>query len=229
MRRGGFTLIEMTIAIAIAAVMFAAVVYGVGALTGARAKESSAELAGVIRSLYDTAALSGKTCRLVFELPGERDDDGEVTYRAECAQGAITAAADREEELREATRKSKKKDRVSDDDPRFRRLSADGQPTVEELMAREKERVEKAAKYSGFESDEVQSRTLPSSVKVSVWTQKQKKKVSNGTAYLYFFPQGYTERAYLYLTQGSNTWTITVQPLTGKTVVHPDEVEAPRS
>ena len=65
----GFTLIEMVVALAIVAVLFAAVVIGVGALTGAKAKESATELSGVIRSMYDTANLTGKTCRLVFELP----------------------------------------------------------------------------------------------------------------------------------------------------------------
>ena len=91
----GLTLIELVVALGIVVVLFAAVVYGVGALTGAKAKEASAELAGTIRALYDTAALSGKTCRLVFELPQKNDEDGAVRYHAECAKGSITAGADR--------------------------------------------------------------------------------------------------------------------------------------
>jgi general secretion pathway protein H len=53
--------------------------------------------------------------------------------------------------------------------------------------------------------------------------------VKHGTAYLYFFPQGYTERAQVWVRQGSNTWTVTVSPLTGKTIIHNGELEVPRT
>lgn len=228
-RQRGLTLIEITVALGIVVVLFASVVWGVGALTGAKAKESSAQLAGTIRSLYDTAALSGKTCRLVFELPQARDEDGAVSWRAECAKGAITAGAKRDDELREAASK-RGKDKVEDrDDRRFRRMDSDEAPSVQELQAREKERVEEAAKFSEFSSDDVIEKTLPSNVRVEVWTSKQRQPVKNGPAYLYFFPQGYTERAQIWVRQGNNTWTLTISPLTGKTVIHNEDLEVPRS
>ncbi len=225
----GFTLIELVIALAIVIVLFGAVVYGVGALTGARAKESSAELAGAIRSLYDSAALSGKTCRIVFELPGERDDESAVTYRAECARSGIAVAGKRDDELKAATSRREKKDQLSDDDPRFRRFSSDSAPSVQELMAREQKRVDDQAKFSSFSNEEVPPRTLPSSVQIEVWTQKQHAVVKHGTAYLYFFPQGFTERAQVYVRQGSNVWTLAVSPLNGKVVIHSEALEVPHS
>ena len=223
----GFTLIEMMVSLTIVVMMFAAVVYGVGALTGARAKESSTELAGVIRNLYDTAALSGKTCRLVFEMPGERDESGSVVWRAECAKSGITAAAKRDDELKAAGDK-KGKDKLAND-KRFKRLDSDGAPSVQELQDREKNRVDEATKFSSFQSDGVVERRLASSVRVEVWTAKQKDKVKTGPAYLYFFPQGFTERAQIWIRQGSNTWTLTVSPLTGKTVIFGENLEIPRS
>lgn len=228
--RRGMTLIEVTIALAIAATLFAAVVIGIGALTGAQAKESTTQLAGVVRALYDSAALTGRTCRLVFELPGEKDEDGAVTYRAECAKGARTALKDRDRELRELDRREKR-DQASKDDQDFRsrRLDSDDAPTVQELMDREKQRVDDQAKYADYADDDVQEHTLPSSVRLSVWTRHQQKPVSSGPAYLYFFPQGFTERAQIAVKQGSNVWTLTVQPLTGKVAVVPDELEVPRS
>ncbi len=224
--RRGFTLIEMMVALTIVVVMFAAVVYGVGGLTGARAKESSTELAGVIRNLYDTAALSGKTCRLVFDLPGERDEAGAVVWRAECAKSGVTAAAKRDDELKAAGDK-KGKDKLADD-KRFKRLDSDGAPSVQELQDREKNRVEEATKFSSFQSDNVVEKHLASSVRVEVWTAKQKDRVKTGPAYLYFFPQGFTERAQIWIRQGSNTWTLTVSPLTGKTVIFNESLEMPR-
>jgi general secretion pathway protein H len=225
------TLIEITVAIAIAMVLFAAVVMGVGSLTGTKAKEASTQLAGTIRSLYDMAALSGRTCRLVFDLPGERDEDGAVTWRAECAKGSITAGAKRDDELREANAKErvKDKDKAAPDDKRLRRLDSDEQPTVEELQAREKARVEELAAFSEFSTDDIATHTLPPNVRLSVWTSKQRQPVKNGIAYLYFFPQGYTERAQVWVRQGSNTWTLTIAPLTGKTVIFSDDLEVPRS
>lgn len=225
----GLTLIEITVALGIIVVLFAAVVFGVGALTGAKAKESAAELAGTIRALYDDAALSGRTCRLVFELPQERDQEGAVTWRAECAKSGVTAGAKRDDELRAANDVDKRKGQIREDDDRFKPLTDDSQPTVQELQAREEKRVEEAAKFSSFSTDDVVERQLPSNVTVEVWTQKQRQPVKNGTAYLYFFPQGYTERAQVWVRQGSNTWTLTISPLTGKTVIHNEDLEVPRT
>lgn len=223
----GLTLIEVTVALAIVVVMFAAAVFGIGALTGAKAKETSTQLAGTIRALYDTAALSGRTCRLVFTLPKEeRDDDTPISWRAECAKAGATASSKRDDELKEA--RVRREDKVKDDD-RFRRLDSDQAPSLQQLQEQEKQRVEEAAKYSDFSNDDVTEHTLPSNVRVEVWTAKQREPVKTGVAYLYFFPQGYTERAQVWVRQGDNVWTLTVSPLTGKTKIHMEDLKVPRS
>ncbi len=226
LRSGGLTLIEIVVALSIVTLLFAGVVMSVGALTGAKAKESSTELAGTIRSLYDTAALSGRTCRLVFTMPPEKDDETPVTWRAECAKAGATASAKREEELKEAQKPLK--DKVAEDS-RFRRLDSDDAPTLQQLQEQEKNRVDEAAKFSDFSSEDVVEKTLPSSVKIEVWTAKQRQAAKSGVAYLYFFPQGYTERAQVWVKQGENTWTLTISPLTGKTKIHNEDLEVPHS
>ncbi|MBX7098808.1 MAG: type II secretion system GspH family protein [Myxococcaceae bacterium] len=231
MSRRGMTLIELTVAMGIIAIMIGAVVMGIGALTGTKAKSATGELAGVIRTLYDTANLTGKTCRLVFELPGLKDEDGSVKYRAECAKAAITATRDRIEELRSASkdREDKLKNPPRPKDDPYRRLDSDSAPSVQELMAREKERVESAAAFQAFDSDDVHEKELPPSVRLSVWTRHQREPAKSGLAYLYFFPQGYTERAQVTVRQGSNVWTLSLQPLTGKVSTVAEELEVPRS
>jgi general secretion pathway protein H len=219
------------VALAIAVLLFSMAVVGVGALTGSQAKEATGQLAGTIRALSDTAALSGRTCRLVLELPDVRDEDGAVVWRAECAKGAVTASVKRDDELRAASVDAQDRRRGTrrvDDDARFRRLGDDDAPTVQELQAREKARVEDAVKFSEFTSDEVPPFSLPASVRMEVWTQKQRVPVKSGTAYLYFFPQGFTERAQLWVRQGRNVWTVTVAPLTAKTVIVDKDLEVPR-
>lgn len=222
----GLTLIEITVALTIVVVLFAAVVMGVGALTGAKAKEASTELAGTIRALYDTAALSGRTCRLVFNLPPPKDDETAVTWRAECAKAGATASAKRDDELKDAQKSLK--DKVAED-PRFRRLDSDDAPTLQQLQEQEKNRVEESAKFSDFSSEDVVEKTLPANVKIEVWTSKQREATKAGVAYLYFFPQGYTERAQVWVRQGDNAWTLTISPLTGKTKIHNEDLEVPRS
>jgi len=227
----GLTFIELIIAFGVVAILVSAAVLGIGAIAGTKAKASAAELAGVIRSLYDTAALSGKTCRLVFELPSTRTDDPS-RYWAECAAGNVTTSRNRDEALREE--RAKRPGSPSTPPPRAAPPvqppgSSVYQPSLQDLMAQERERVEAAARYSVYTAPEIQPRQLPSSVRISVWTKSQRQAVSNGTAYLYFFPQGFTEKAMVFVSQGSNTWTIIVQPLTGKAVIVADQLEIPRS
>lgn len=222
----GLTLIEIMVALMIAAVLFSAVVMSVGSITGSKAKAATNELAGVIRSIYDTAALSGKTCRLVFTLPDPKSEEV-ASYRAECAAGNVTTARDRDEQLQEGNRSEDALGRRGDDARRDYRKN-DG-PNVSDELAAERGRVEKAAQFSEFTAPELQPRKLPSGVQVSVWTRHQREAAEKGVAYLYFFPQGFTERAQVYVRQGDNVWTLRVQPLTGKVDVVGEELEVPRS
>ena len=242
----GFTLIELMVALAIVAALFSALVLGLGALTGARARKAMGELGAAARSLYDTAALTGNTCRLVLLLP--RDDSAEFAYRAECASGPVTSAMDRDQEIRDATkaaieaygRKSRGGARATEPapDPRsaasgsgsygsYGSYGSSGSSLLDVLDA-EKARVEKAAAFSAFTTAEIQPRKM-SGVRVSVWTSHQRAKIDTGLAYLYFFPQGYTERAQITVRQGKNVWTLLVSPLTGKTSIVDGEPEVPKS
>jgi general secretion pathway protein H len=230
----GLTLIELVVAMSIVTLLVTLTVVSADAITGQKAKSATGELAGTIRSLYDTASLTGKTCRLAFELPGERDEDGSVKVSAECAQGAVTTSRDREEVLREARDESDRLARETDRDRRRRedeerdRLSRDDDDkNLQDLMAEEKERVEAAARFQGFQSSQVKPRAFPSNVRISVWTRHQREPVRSGLAYLYFFPQGFTEQAQIVVRQGGNAWTLSVSPLTGKTSVVDRELEAP--
>ncbi len=224
------TLIELSIALAIVAVLFSAVVMTAGALTGTKAKSSAAELAGVIRSLYDSAGLRGKTCRLVFQLPTAKQE-GPVKYWAECAAGNVTTSRARDDLLQQDRQKlAELASRPQPSSPPARPPSSSTyQPNFQDLMAQERDRVEAAARFSIYTAPEITARQLPSAVKLSVWTKHQREAVSSGIAYLYFFPQGFTEKAMIFVGQGNNVWTISVQPLTGKAVIVGEQLEVPRS
>lgn len=231
----GFTLIELTVALTVAVLLFSALVLGLGALTGTRARKALGELGGAARSLYDTASLTGHTCRMVLLLP--KDDAAEFSYRAECANGSVTSSSDRDQELRDATTRAVE---AAKKGPRRGRDALPGDPrtpgptgygsgsTLMDVLDGEKERVERAVSYSAFTSPEIEPRKM-SGVRVSVWTAHQRSKVDSGLAYLYFFPQGYTERAQVTVRQGRNVWTLLISPLTGKTSIVDGEPEIPKS
>ncbi|QSQ16714.1 prepilin-type N-terminal cleavage/methylation domain-containing protein [Myxococcus landrumensis] len=227
----GLTLIEISIAIIIVAMLFSAAVMGIGSLTGAKAKGAAGELAGTIRSLYDSAALRGKTCRLVFEIPEPKEEKA-TRYHAECAESGVTTARDRDNALRDENREreqSRRANRGGDRDERRSYLTTGGDtPTAQDLMNSEKVRVENTSRFSSFTSEEIPMRELPEDVRISIWTRQQREAVDSGVAYLYFFPQGYTEKAYVYVSQGDNIWTLDVSPLTGKVNIANEALEVPR-
>jgi prepilin-type N-terminal cleavage/methylation domain-containing protein len=70
--------------------------------------------------------------------------------------------------------------------------------------------VESARRFSDYTAEEIKPRELPSDVTSPVWTRNQRQAVGTGVAYLYFFPQGYTEKAQLYVRQGDNVWTLSL-------------------
>ncbi len=64
-----------------------------------------------------------------------------------------------------------------------------------------------------------------------IWVEHQKEAFVGGSAELYFFPTGYTERAIISLTDdehGERTLTLKVNPLTARTSITTEDVEVPR-
>ena len=151
-------------------------------------------------------------------------------YRAECAAGNVTTTRDRDGLLRteDQAREDERKRGKSDSRRNFSR-GVDGEPTLDELMAQEEGRVENVAKFSDFTAEEIGPRELPQGVSVSVWTVHQREPTDKGVAYLYFFPQGFTEKAQVYLRQGDNVWTLVLSPLTGKVSIAGEALEVPRT
>ena len=75
---GGFTLLEIGIALVVLALAFSLALPGLEAVTGARMRSAAGHLSSSMRALYSEAALTGRTCRIAFNL-----DDR--SYAVECA------------------------------------------------------------------------------------------------------------------------------------------------
>ena len=198
----GYTLLELTVVIGIFAMLAMVVVPSVQAAMGVHLREEAGKLGGAIRAMYGEAALSGKTCRMVLDL-----DD--AAWWPECAQGKVTV----------------KKVEASSRGARIEEAVRDALDTDADA---ERRRVEERGAFAEFSSSLAPRHALPEGVVLqSVWTQHQEEPYVSGKAYLYFFPQGQTEKAYLYLTDGDDIYTVIVSPVSGRTKVVAERVEIP--
>ena len=92
------------------------------------------------------------------------------------------------------------------------------------------EELENKSAFSAVESRMVKRRELPDDVYLdAVWAKHQPEVYTGGTAFLYFFPHGETETAYIYLARNEDdVFTVIVDPITGRTQVLGERIEVPR-
>ncbi len=211
------TLIEIMLALAIVSLLAYAAAPSIEAMVGIKAREESGKIAGAIRYMYGHSAITGKVCRLVFNL-----DDRQ--YWPECTEGRFTVEREKEQSRNGARVEDKKKFKKENKVVSSSR-SLDSRDEMEAM----KKKIEDKAEFSEFGNEAVPKRNLPDGANLAVWTAHQREKYTKGTAFLYFFPQGYTERAQLYISSDrADVYTVQVFPLTGRVKVHDKELDVPR-
>jgi general secretion pathway protein H len=191
------------IAVAVVAVLAAAVVPSVSSLSGADARKAAGELSGSLRFLFDTAALRHATCRMALDLDAR-------SWAAECAPRLVgvargadpVAGEDDEEEL---------KRRFPDEEDADRRR----------LLAR--------SRFGAFSDALLKRRELPGRTEIrSVRVEGRREPVTEGQAYVHFFPGGQAERAFIEVADGATLYTVVVEPFTGRARVVTGAVEEGR-
>ncbi len=204
-RDSGMTLIEIGVALAVAALMLAVAVPALSAVTRAQLRQKSGQLAGAVRSLYGSAAIGGHTCRLVFDLDAD-------AYWSECAKTNVRLSREGE--------RSQGGARVPD---REELLQA-----REGLSEEERAKLEIAQKSAFAPSSDVPKTDLGGSVKFTdIWVQHQPERYTTGKSFLYFWSSGLTEEASVHLAQGDDVYSLIVSPLTGRVRIVADRADAP--
>ena len=196
----GFTLIELLIVIAVLAVMSAAAMPSLNAVTGASARAAAGELSGAARYLFDTAALRHQTCRLALDVD-------HASWWTECTEGRATPGKEAATEEEAAL-----EDRFPDErDAEKRKLLA-------------------GSKFGAFKDRLAGKRALPGSAGFAeVWSAHQHEPITKGMAYVYFFPQGQAEAARIAIADGDNVYSVVTQAFTGRARVVTGKPELPKS
>jgi general secretion pathway protein H len=198
-RERGFTLVELVVVVGVIALLALAAAPALGTLTGANAREAAGRLAGGMRFLFDTAALRHATCRMALDPKAH-------AWWAECAPGPAAALS------------AAQPGRPEEEDL-AKRFPDDKDEQVRQLLAR--------TSFGAFSDRLVEKRELPGRTEFGKLRIEGAPEADvGGVAYVYFFPGGQAQRAYVPVVDGSNVFTVVVEPFTGRARVVAGAVEA---
>jgi general secretion pathway protein H len=124
------------------------------------------------------------------------------TWSAECAPGAVGAPP------------------VDDDEKTLaERFPGEADPEIKRLLA--------ASQFGALSDRLVAKRELPGKVGFGpVHVGGRRDALESGTVFVYFFPGGRAQRAWVPVVDGSNLYTVVGEPFTGRARVVPGKVEA---
>jgi len=197
-------MIELMGVASIIALLFAAVTLSVRNVVRANLRAESQKLATNLQALYNRAITRNMYLRIVFDL-----DEGE--YWAELAEDRFYLGHGKEEDEKEES--FKKKDREAQQKGEVQMLERAEGPAMHQASAQEvKDALIRRVKLG-------QGLRLG-----GVMTTHQREVRREGKAYVYIFPNGYVERALIYLTDDELSYTVATQPLTGRVKVSNGEV-----
>lgn len=194
-----------------AVVMLVALLFTAGALsvrniTGATLKRDAYVLASNIGAIHTRAITKNAYFRMVFNLD-------EHTYTTELADTRFFIGQGKEE----------------DDKPLW--LPKDKKATQAGQVQFVEDAEGPAMHYAA--ASEVKDALLKKmefkrGIKLAgVMTTHQKDVRESGKAYLYFFPNGFMEKAVIFVTDGTRTFSLETQPLTGRVRVYNERIRVP--
>lgn len=202
-KRAGFTLIELAIALGIAALATSAAMVAVGSITDANLRSTAIDLSGAIKMSYDRAIMQRRTQRIAFDI-----DKGVWWLEYTEDPFALSKERDKGEEGAKGGPASEEEE----------------EKTAGDLFDEDKTEVERILEGTArtftpeAELNDGRAHALPSDVRFSrIWTGHQEEWFSSGIAYLHFFKSGYTEAAIVELMdEGEDVVSLEIQPLTGR-------------
>jgi hypothetical protein len=216
----GFTIIELSIVVLVMVAVVGGVAFGIANLRRADLGTTTGQIDSAARYLYRRASLTGQPQRMVFDLDHGKWWAEELDLAdAQCQTFAVRDVRRKETKVRSELE--------------ARQQARQEKKAAEAECPKEARDPEGRCPPKGFRKV-APTYLLPSGVLAKglrfsgVMTTHQQERQDEGTAYVYFFPDGSVEKAYIYLSSDEDTFTVETFPLMGKVKVHPEELEASR-
>ncbi len=222
-RSKGFTLIELMVGIAIMALgSWAARSTACGRSIATTSRASSSKLAAAIRYCFDRSITTGAYYRIVIDLTANQ-------YWAERSDNRMYLTRDKEQSPgkgkafdQEAAEKKRDEQEANEKEELAR-----ARPGLAKML--EPPPKPKRAKFQTFKDATLPQVKLKNGVQLfDVYTPRQREPYKKGKAYLYFFPDGHTERAVVRLVDGEDFYSLLISPLTGRVEVKAGKYDIPR-
>jgi len=218
------SLVEIMVVIAIVGLMLGATVYGFRAIARSDLRGSASKLAGAIRYCFDRSITTGQYYRIVLDLDGNR-------YWAERSEDRMYLARDKESSpgKGQAFDRAKYEKELDEVDQKEREAWGTAKGANAQIAATlEPPPKPRRAHFQAFKDASLPTVALKRTRFFDVYTPRQREPYTSGRAYLYFFPDGHTERAYIHLQDGDAWYTLIVYALTGRVEVRTGKIDAPR-
>jgi general secretion pathway protein H len=245
----GFTLMELLIVLAIAVGLIAVMGASVQSMRKSNLRTAATQLTGAIKYTYDRAVATGKYYRLVIDLdakrfypevsddrfyllrdrdrgrrpPEEEDESGGAgppgapapAPAAPSSRGGLLGGLGSILGGGGGATGTGQAPKVGTGRPRFAAEQQSGRGP--------------SGTAGGPAAGLKMSAPLQGVTIAGVWTPRQNEPITQGKAYLYFYPEGMGERAIIYLEDGSGaTYSLVTHPLTGRVQVTDQKVDIPR-
>lgn len=208
----GITLIEFAVAIAIMAFVLGVAIVSLNTVTSSNMRSASTQVSSAIRYLYNLSALTSRYCRFGVRLQENR-------YTAECSDTPFYLKKNKLDVVANEVK--------SDDEVEEEKVSLpSGQSGLFAELSQQLMK-EQTANFTTLRSRFLRSTVLPGNVYFdSMIVSHLNGRVFKGSEYIYFFPGGQTENAFIYLSdEKQNIYTVRVYALSGKVEVYNSFIE----
>lgn len=207
----GLTLVEVLIVVALIALLAGGAMLGPGMLRSSRMRAAATLIVSAVRLAQNRTNASGRPVRLVFDLTEHRlslEEGSSVAFSRE--KGGIAGGADPADEAEKKARAeaAKIQEGVRPARARFRAVPEVSDP-----------------------SDPKKGREFGAGVQIaSVETEHDEEPVTEGRAYVYFWPGGLTERAAIRLKRSDSSeeaLTVLINSLSGRATIERGKADFP--
>lgn len=243
----GITLLELMVALAIVALITGASVRGLRVLSRSNVRDAASKMSGAMRYLFDRASTTGRVHRLVIDF-----DQG--TYYAEVSDDAFYLPRDPETDISRAAEietlakeQEERRKKAAEQNAAASAYATDpssdsasggfasslfagfARGPVDPSKYQPTEWKPKRPQFQPFRESAARPVKLGRVKVLSLYTPRMADPVTHGKGYVYFFPLGFTEAAWVSVgdDKGEGAFTLALHPLTGRVKVYSRYVEPP--